>query len=164
MLGYQYYASHHLPVIRLRPFNHIGPGQSPAFVASAFAKQIAEVEAGLREPVVRVGNLEARRDISDVRDIVGAYHLAITEGEPGEVYNVGAGRSVSIRQLLEMLISMSRTPVAVQVDPELLRPSDVPEIIADCAKIHSATGWRAKIPLEQSLKDVLDYWRKSVTS
>jgi len=162
MLGYQYYASHKLPVVRVRPFNHIGPGQSPAFVTSDFAKQIAEAEAGLREPVMRVGNLEARRDFSDVRDVVRGYHLAITRGEAGEVYNLGAERSYSIRKVLDTLISFSLIPVTVEQDPARLRPSDVPEILADCTKFRSLTGWRAEIPLEQSLKDILDYWRQSV--
>ena len=162
MLGYQYYASHGLPVIRVRPCNHIGPGQSPAFVASAFAKQIAEAEAGLREPVVRVGNLEARRDLSDVRDIVRGYYLAASEGEPGKVYVLGAERSYAIRDLLDGLIALSEVPVTVELDPDLLRPSDVTEIVADCTRFRSRTGWRVEIPFEQSLRDILDYWRQSI--
>lgn len=162
MMGYQYYASHKLPVVRVRPFNHIGPGQSPAFVTADFAKQIAEVEAGLREPVMRVGNLEARRDFSDVRDIIRGYYLALSEGEPGEVYNLGAERSYSIRQVLDGLLALSETRVTVEQDPTRLRPSDVPEILADCAKFRSRTGWRAEIPLERSLKDILDYWRSRI--
>ncbi len=164
MLGYQYYASHKLPVVRVRPFNHIGPGQSPAFVTADFAKQIAEVEAGLREPVMRVGNLGARRDFSDVRDIIRGYYLALSEGEPGEVYNLGAERSYSIRQVLDCLLALSETPVAVEQDPTRLRPSDVPEIVADCTKFRSQTGWRAEIPLERSLQDILDYWRSRIRS
>jgi GDP-4-dehydro-6-deoxy-D-mannose reductase len=162
MLGYQYYASHKLPVVRVRPFNHIGPGQSPAFVTADFAKQIAEVEAGLREPVMRVGNLGARRDFSDVRDIIRGYYLALSEGEPGEVYNLGAERSYSIRQVLDGLLALSETRVAVEQDPARLRPSDVPEILADCAKFRSRTGWRAEIPLERSLEDILNYWRSRI--
>jgi len=164
MLGYQYYASHKLPVVRVRPFNHIGPSQSPAFVTADFAKQIAEAEAGLREPVMRVGNLEARRDFSDVRDIVRGYYLAITEGEPGQVYNLGAERSYSIREVLDILLALSEVPITVEPDPARLRPSDVPEIVADCTRFRSRTGWRAEIPLERSLKDILDYWRKSIRS
>jgi GDP-4-dehydro-6-deoxy-D-mannose reductase len=162
MLGYQYYASHRLPVVRVRPFNHIGPGQSPAFVTSDFAKQIAEAEAGLREPLIHVGNLDARRDFSDVRDIVRAYYLAISQGEPGEVYNLGAERSCSIREVLDILLALSTTPVRVKQDPERLRPSDVPEIVSDCSKFRSLTGWRAEIPLEQSLSAILDSWRQHV--
>jgi GDP-4-dehydro-6-deoxy-D-mannose reductase len=162
MLGYQYFASHKLPVIRVRPFNHIGPGQSPAFVTSDFARQIAEAESGRGEPVIRVGNLEARRDFSDVRDIVRGYYLAITQGEPGEVYNLGAERSYSIREVLENLLSFSTTQITVEQDPARLRPSDVPDIISDCSRFRSLTGWCAEIPLRESLRDILDYWRSSI--
>ncbi len=162
MLGYQYFASHRLPTVRVRPFNHIGPGQSPVFVTSDFAKQIAEAEAGLREPVIRVGNLEARRDFSDVRDIVRGYYLALSQGEPGEVYNLGAERSYAIGEVLNILIAFSKVPLSIEVDQARLRPSDTPEIIADCTKFRTQTGWRAEIPLEQSLKDILDYWRNNV--
>ncbi len=162
MLGYQYFASHKLPVVRVRPFNHIGPGQSPAFVASAFAKQIAEIEAGLREPIVRVGNLGARRDFSDVRDIVRGYYLALTQGEPGEVYNLGTERSYAISDLLDRLIQLCRVPVTVRVDPSRLRPADVPDVVADCSRFRAQTGWQAEIPFEQSLVDILDYWRQNV--
>ncbi len=164
MLGYQYYASHKLPVVRVRPFNHIGPGQSPAFVTSDFAKQIAEAEAGLREPVVCVGNLEARRDFSDVRDIVRGYYLALLQGEPGEVYNLGAERSYAIRELLNGLIALSKVSLMVESDPARLRPSDMPEVVADCTKFRSRTHWRVDISLERSLKDILDYWRESIHS
>jgi GDP-4-dehydro-6-deoxy-D-mannose reductase len=164
MLGYQYYASHSLPVVRVRPFHHIGPGQSPAFVASDFAKQIAEAEAGLREPVMHVGNLEARRDFTDVRDMVRAYHLAVTRAEPGEVYNIGAERSYAIREVLDMLLAFSTVPIEVEQDPARLRPSDVPELLCDCSRFRAQTGWRAEIPLERTLKDTLDYWRTHVRS
>jgi len=162
MLGYQYFASHRLPVVRVRPFNHIGPRQSPAFVASAFAKQIAEVEAGLREPKVLVGNLDARRDLSDVRDMVRGYYLALAQGEPGEAYNLGAERSYPMRELLEGLIALSKVKPTVEFDSRRLRPSDMPDVVADCSKMRSRTGWRAEIPLERSLQDILDYWRKRV--
>jgi GDP-4-dehydro-6-deoxy-D-mannose reductase len=164
MLGYQYYASHKLPVVRVRPFNHIGPGQSPVFVTSDFAKQIAEAEAGLREPVLHVGDLTTRRDFSDVKDIVRGYHMALTQGEPGEVYNLGAGRSYSIREVLDQLMGISRVPLRLEVDTSRLRPVDIPEIVSDCSKLRARTGWRAKIPLEQSLKDILEYWRQQVHS
>jgi GDP-4-dehydro-6-deoxy-D-mannose reductase len=162
MLGYQYYASHKLPVVRVRPFNHIGPGQSPSFVTSDFAKQIAEAEAGLRQPLMRVGNLDACRDFSDVRDIVRGYFLAISQGELGEAYNLGSERSHSIRKVLETLISSSHIQMKVEPDPTRLRPSDIPNIIANCDKFRFRTGWRAEIPLEQSLQDILDYWRGEV--
>ena len=162
MLGYQYFASHDLPVVRVRPFNHIGPRQSPAFVAAAFAKQIAEVEAGIREPKVVVGNLDARRDLSDVRDIVRGYYLAASQGEPGDVYNLGAERSYPIRDLLERLIALSSVRPGIEFDPQRVRPSDMPDVVADCTKLRSRTGWRAEIPLQRSLQDTLDYWRKRV--
>lgn len=162
MLGYQYYASHNLPTVRVRPFNHIGPGQSPAFVASDFAKQIAEAEAGLREPVVLVGNLDARRDFSDVHDIVRGYYLALSMGEAGEVYNLGSERSYAIRDILEGLMQLSAITLAVREEPARLRPADVQEIVADCTKLRSRTGWQAQIPLQQTLKDILEYWRDQV--
>jgi GDP-4-dehydro-6-deoxy-D-mannose reductase len=164
MLGYQYYASHRLPVVRVRPFNHIGPGQSPAFVTSDFAKQVAEAEVGLHEPVLQVGDLTARRDFSDVRDIVRGYYLALTEGEPGEVYNLGVERSYSIREVLDQLMALSTIPLRVEVDSTRLRPVDIPEIVSDCSKFCARTGWQAKIPLRQSLQDILEYWRKQVQS
>lgn len=162
-LGYQYYASHRLPVIRVRPFNHIGPAQSPAFVTSDFAKQVAEAEAGQREPILRVGNVDVRRDFSDVRDIVRGYHLALTRGEPGQVYNLGAERSYSIRQVLDILLSLSRVKMTVEQDPKRLRPAEIPDLVADCARIRARTGWKATIPVEQSLYDVLEYWRGQVS-
>jgi len=162
MLGYQYYASHGLPSVRVRPCNHIGPGQSPAFVASAFAKQVAEAEAGLRQPIIRVGNLEARRDFSDVRDIVRGYYLAVTEGEPGQVYVLGSERSYAIRDLLDGFIVLSKVPLTIELDPDRLRPSDVHEIIANCTRFRSRTGWRTEISLEQSLRDILDHWRETI--
>jgi GDP-4-dehydro-6-deoxy-D-mannose reductase len=164
MLGYQYYASHKLPTVRVRPFHHIGPGQSPAFVASDFAKQIAEAEAGLREPLMQVGNLEARRDFTDVRDMVRAYYLAVTKGEPGEVYNIGAERSYSVRELLDMLLAFSTVPIRVEQDPARLRPSDVPELLCDCSRFRAQTGWTPEIDLQQTLRDILDYWRAHVRS
>lgn len=164
MLGYQYYVSHKLPIVRVRPFNHIGPRQSEAFVAADFAKQIAEAELGLRQPAIKVGNLEAKRDFSDVRDIVRGYDLALTRGEPGEVYNLGAEQALSIRELLDRLLGMSAIPLEVEQEPARLRPSDVPIVVSDCAKIRKQTGWRPQISIEQSLRDVLEYWRKKVAS
>lgn len=161
-LGYQYFASHKLPAVRVRPFNHIGPAQSPAFVTSDFARQIAEAEAGQREPILRVGNLEVKRDFSDVRDIVRGYYLALTEGEAGEVYNLGAERSYSIRQVLDILVSLSRVKLAVEQDPKRLRPVEIQDLVADCSRIRARTGWKATIPVEQSLYDLLEYWRSQM--
>ena len=160
MLGYQYYASHGMPIIRVRPFNHIGARQSPSFVISDFAKQMAEIEAGLREPQIRVGNLEARRDFTDVRDMVRGYHLALERGEPGEVYNLGGERAHSIREVLDLLLEMSKVDIQVTLDSARLRPTEVPVVVSDCTKFRQRTGWRATISLRESLVDVLNYWRE----
>ena len=160
MLGLQYFISHQLPVVRVRPFNHIGPRQSDAFVCSSFARQVAEAEIGLHEPVVKVGNLDARRDFTDVRDMVRAYWLAISQGEPGEVYNIGSGVAWSISDILRSLLDKSRTRIRVEQDPSRLRPSDVPVVCCDFSKFRARTGWEPRFPLEESLAEVLDYWRQ----
>jgi len=162
MLGYQYFASHGLPVVRVRPFNHIGARQSPSFVASDFAKQIAEIEHGRRNPLLSVGNLDAERDFTDVRDMVRGYHLALEEGEWGEVYNLGAERAYSIEQVLEMLLGMSEAQIEIVQDPARLRPSDVPVVVSDCRRFRERTGWSPKLSLRESLTSVLDYWRQAV--
>jgi GDP-4-dehydro-6-deoxy-D-mannose reductase len=158
-LGLAYFLSHRIPVVRLRPFNHIGPRQSENFVVPAFARQIAMIEAGQQESVIRVGNLTARRDFTDVRDMVQAYCLAVVKGQPGEVYNIGSGRSHAIHEILDILISYSRVSVRIEQDPARMRPSDTPEIRCDARKFYQATGWQPTIPLEQTLQDVLDDWR-----
>lgn len=163
-LGLQYFISYGLPVVRVRAFNHIGPGQSDRFVIAAFARQIAEIEAGMREPIVRVGNLEARRDFLDVRDVVNAYFLALTRGEPGAVYNIGSGRALAISAALESLLALSSAQIAVEVDPERMRPADVPLVVADNSRLCQATGWRLQIAFEESLRDILDWWRECVKS
>ena len=162
LLGYQYQLAYDLPIVRVRPFNHIGPGQSDRFVASSFARQIAEAELGLRPAVLKVGNLEAERDYTDVRDIVRGYHLAVTLGVPGDVYNLGSERAVSIRRLLDLLLAQSRISLGIEQDPERLRPSDIPRIVADCGKLRSLTGWKAEIPLERTLTDTLNWWRETL--
>jgi GDP-4-dehydro-6-deoxy-D-mannose reductase len=162
MLGYQYYASHGLPIVRVRPFNHIGIRQSPAFVTSDFAKQIAEIEDGRREPRLLVGNLEAKRDFTDVRDMVRAYYLALEQGEDGEVYNLGAEKAYSIREVLEALLEMSEAQIDVVQDPSRMRPSDVPVVVSDCGKFRQRTGWRATMDLRDSLREILDYWRERI--
>ncbi len=164
MLGLQYHLSHQLPTVRVRPFNHIGPRQSPGFVAPDFAQQIAQAEAGQRSPRIRVGNLDAQRDFTDVRDMVRAYYLAITQGVPGDVYNIGSGRSHTIEELLQLLLSFSRIEIVVEADPARLRPSDVPTVRCDASKFRELTGWRPEIPFETSLRDVLDDWRLRVQS
>ena len=162
MMGLQYFLSHGLPVVRVRPFNHIGPRQREEFVAPAFAKQIAEIEAGLHPPVVRVGNLDARRDFTDVRDMVRAYYLALERGVPGEVYNLGSGEAHSIRELLEILLELSTVEVTVEQDPARVRPVDVPVSVCDAAKFRTQTGWAPQIPFRESLRSVLEYWRQVV--
>lgn len=162
MLGLQYHLNYDLWVVRVRPFNHIGPRQRSEFVAPAFARQLAEIEAGLRLPVVRVGNLDARRDFTDVRDMVRAYHLALERGEAGQVYNVGAGQSHSIRELLDILLNLSSAQVAVEQDSARMRPSDVPEVICDAARFCAQTGWAPQVPFHESLRSVLNYWRQRV--
>jgi GDP-4-dehydro-6-deoxy-D-mannose reductase len=160
LLGYQYYASHQLRTIRLRPFNHIGPRQSEQFVVSAFAAQIARIEAGQQAPVIRVGNLAAERDFTDVRDMVRAYALAAQHGQVPLAYNIGSGRSVSIRWLLDTLLTFSTRDIAVEPDPARMRPSDVPRVVSDSRRFREHTGWAPQITLEQTLYDVLEYWRE----
>ncbi len=162
MLGYQYFKSFKMKIVRTRAFNHTGPRRGDVFVCSNFAKQIAEVEKGRREPVIRVGNLDARRDFTDVRDVAKAYWLSLERCEPGEVYNICSGRSWLIREVLDMLLARSKAKVRVVTDPSRLRPSDVPILEGDNAKFREATGWRPEIPFERTLQDILDYWRERV--
>jgi GDP-4-dehydro-6-deoxy-D-mannose reductase len=164
MMALQYWLSHQLPTLRVRSFNHVGPGQSDDFAASAFARQIAEIEAGQRPPVVTVGNLEARRDFTDVRDVVRAYWLLLIKGEPGEVYNVGSGQARSVRWLLETLLALTPIQVEVKLDPARLRPSDVPLSVCDNSRLVRTTGWQPQVDLRQSLQDLLDGWRREVRS
>jgi len=159
LLGYQYWMSWKLDVVRTRGFNHEGPRRGPVFVASDFAKQIADIEKGRKEPVLSVGNLEARRDFTDVRDMVRAYWLALEKGAPGEVYNIASGTAWSIQKVLDMLLGMTKTKIEVRQDPARLRPSDVPVLLGDATRFREATGWAPKIPFEQTLKDMLEYWR-----
>jgi len=162
LLGYQYFQSYGLPIVRTRGFNHTGPRRGEVFVTSTLAKQIAEIEKGVKEPVIQVGNLDAERDFNDVRDIVEAYWLSLEKGEPGEVYNIGSGVSRPIREVLDTLLSLSRVKVRVEVDPRRLRPSDVPILLADSSKFIARTGWKPRLPFRQTLSDLLDYWRGHV--
>jgi GDP-4-dehydro-6-deoxy-D-mannose reductase len=164
LLAYQYHISHKLRTIRLRPFNHIGPRQAEQFVASAFAAQIARIEAGSQEPLLRVGDLAAERDFTDVRDTVRAYALAAQHGEPGQAYNIGSGRTVSIRWLLDTLLAFSARDIAVEPDPARMRPADVPRVTCDSRRFQERTGWAPQIQLEQTLYDILEYWRAQVHS
>jgi GDP-4-dehydro-6-deoxy-D-mannose reductase len=162
VMGFQYFAQHGLPVIRVRPFNHTGPGQDARFVIPSFARQLAQIEAGQRDPVLRVGNLDVARDFTDARDMVCAYRLALVAGLPGDVYNLGRGRSVRIAEMVDELVSLCRVPVAIRVDPSLLRPSDVPRQQADMRKFSALSGWQPRIPWHTTLHDTLDYWREKV--
>jgi GDP-4-dehydro-6-deoxy-D-mannose reductase len=159
LAAFQFFWSDRLDVVRVRPFNHTGPGQAPQFVCSEFARGIAEAEAGLREPVLRVGNLEVERDFHDVRDTVRAYLDLFERGRPGEAYNVASGRSVTVREVLERLLARSRRPIRIEVDPEKRRPREIPRVTVSVEKVERETGWRAEIPLERTLGDLLDWWR-----
>ncbi|MCI0475194.1 MAG: GDP-mannose 4,6-dehydratase, partial [Anaerolineales bacterium] len=161
--GLQYFLSHQLAIVRVRPSNHIGPRQNEQFVTSNFAKQIAEIESGARAPILRVGNLDAQRDFTDVRDMVRAYFLALARGVPGDVYNIGSERAITIQTVVEMMLKQSHLAIRIEQDPARLRPSDTPTLICDAAKFRAQTGWTPTIPLEQSLQDILDYWRGQVT-
>lgn len=159
-LGYQYFKSFGTKVVRTRGFNHDGPRRGDVFVSSNFAKQIASIEKRKKPPVIHVGNLEARRDFTDVRDIVRGYWLSLEGGcEPGEAYNICTGKDYSIQSVLDQLIRMSGVEVEVREDPERLRPSDVPVLLGDSSRFRGATGWEPRIPYEKTLRDMLDYWR-----
>jgi GDP-4-dehydro-6-deoxy-D-mannose reductase len=162
LLAYQYARSYGLHTVRTRGFNHTGPRRGEVFVTSNFARQVAEIEKGLREPVVWVGNLEAVRDFTDVRDMVRAYWLALEHGQPGEVYNICSGRAYTIRQILEILLDLAHVKVEVREDPARMRPSDVMVLIGDASRFRTLTGWHPTIPFETTLNDLLDHWRQRV--
>lgn len=162
LMGLQYFLNYDIPVIRVRAFNHLGPGQNENFVAPAFALQIARIEAGLQQPIIRVGNLEAMRDFTDVRDIVRAYHLLAQHGQAGEAYNVASNTAYSIQQMLDGLLALTPHNIEVQLDPERLRPSDIPIIQGDCSKLRAQTGWEPTLDFEKTLRDVLDDCRQRV--
>jgi len=164
VMGYQYFAQHQLPVVRVRPFNHTGPGHDARFVIPSFAKQLAEMEVGEREPVLRVGNVDVARDFCDARDMVRAYRMAVVAGVTGDVYNLGRGQSMRIADIVDELIGLCRVAVHVIVDPALLRPSDVPRQEADTRKFTALTGWQPVIPWHTTLRETLDYWRDAVNS
>ena len=159
LLGYQYWMSWKVDCVRTRGFNHEGPRRGPVFVASDFAKQIADIEKGRKPPVLHVGNLEAKRDFTDVRDMVRGYWLALEKCEPGEVYNLCSGKAYSIQEVLDLLLGMTKQKIEVRQDRLRLRPSDVPVLLGDRTKFTKATGWEPAIPFEQTLRDMLDFWR-----
>ena len=160
MLGKIYAQAYGMQVVMVRAFNHIGPNQSPVFVVADFCRQVAEIEQGKREPVIHVGNLSARRDFTDVRDVVRAYALLAEQGVAGETYNVGSGQARAIDEILHMILQESEVPIEVKVDPERLRPVDVPVIEADITKLQKLTGWKPEIALTQTIRETLDYWRE----
>ena len=159
MLAKIYADAYGLDVMMVRAFNHIGPNQLPLFVVADFCKQVAEIEAGNREPVMKVGNLSAKRDFTDVRDVVRAYALLMKSGCAGETYNIGSGHAIAIEDILKCILDHSSVEIRVEGDPERLRPVDVPIIEADTTKVYEATGWKPEISLEQTIRETLDYWR-----
>ena len=161
-LAYQYFQSYGIKAIRTRGFNHTGPRRGEVFVTSNFASQLARIEAGQAEPVIRVGNLDAVRDFTDVRDTVRAYWLAVNKAKPGEVYNIATGDGITIRELLDRLIALTEVEVTVEPDPARMRPSDVEILIGDSSKFRKDTGWAPEIPFQKTLEDTMNYWRERV--
>ena len=162
LLGYQYHESYGLFTVRTRGFNHTGPRRGDVFVSSNFARQIAMIEKKKREPVLQVGNLEARRDFTDVRDMIRGYWLALEKGEPGEVYNIGSGTDVTIQKMLDILLGFSSIEIKVEQVADRMRPSDVNVLRADNTKFCNMSGWKPEIPFEKTLEDLLNYWRERV--
>lgn len=159
MLGKIYADAYGLQVMMVRAFNHVGPNQAPLFVVADFCKQVAQIEAGKQEAVIKVGNLAAKRDFTDVRDVVRAYGMLIEKGEAGETYNIGSGHAIAIDEILKMIVANSKVDIKVEIDQAKLRPVDVPIIEADTAKLREITGWKPQISLEQTIEETLNYWR-----
>lgn len=162
MLAHQFVVSHNLHIVRTRAFNHLGPGQSPLYVASNFARQVALIEKGVQKPVIEVGYLEALRDFTDVRDVVRAYVQVLEKGKQGEVYNVCSGHARPVRQILEFYLSQSSATIAVKQNASRLRTADLARLVGDPGRLRAQTGWKPKITFEQTLKDVLNYWRQNI--
>ena len=162
LLGYQYFKSYGMKIIRTRAFNHTGPRRGTVFATSNFAKQIVEIEKNKRDPVIYVGNLEAVRDFTDVRDVVRAYALSLERCDPGEVYNIASGKGRKIRDMLDMLVALSNADLKIEQDPTRLRPSDVELLIGSSEKFQKKTGWKPEIPFDKTMKDLLDYWREKI--
>jgi GDP-4-dehydro-6-deoxy-D-mannose reductase len=162
-LGFQYHRSYGMRVVITRSFNHTGPRRGEVFVTSNFAKQIVEIEKGKRDPVIKVGNLNAQRDFSDVRDIVRAYWLAVEKGEYGDCYNLCSGKPRVIKDVLDLLLQSSTSEnIKTEEDPSRMRPSDVQILHGDCSKFKKQTGWEPEIPFEKTMSDLLDYWREKL--
>lgn len=162
MIGELYSKSYNMDIVMVRAFNHIGPKQLPIFVVSDFAKRIAQIEAGDIKPVLKVGNLDAVRDFTDVRDIVRAYYLLMNSGKKGEQYNVGSGNRIAIKEILQMLLNNSKKEITIELDPDRMRPSDSPIISADNKKLINDTGWKPELCIEKTIQDTLEYWRQKV--
>ncbi len=162
MIGRIYAQAYGLEIMMVRAFNHIGPNQEPMFAVADFCKQAALIEAGKREAVILVGNLKAERDFTDVRDVVRAYALLVENGKAGETYNVGSGKTISLADILQLILDMSVSDIRVEVDPNKLRPIDVPVIKADIGKMREVIDWEPVIKLEQTIAETLDYWRKKI--
>jgi len=159
LLGYQYHQSYGLDIVRTRAFNHTGPRRGHVFVISDFARQIAQIEAEMKDTIVEVGNLAAERDFTDVRDVVKAYWLALQKGDSGDVYNICSGKGRIIKDVLTKLLEIARTEVQIVEKPERYRPSDVPRLIGNSGKFKGKTGWEPEIAFDKTLADVLNYWR-----
>ena len=164
LLGFQFFTSYGLPIVRVRPFNHTGPRQPSSFVCSSFARQVAEIDLGFRPPEVAAGNLEVSRDFSDVRDVVRGYYLLLEKGKPGDVYQLCSGRAVSIAAVLQSLIALSSRPVRVVVDPSRVRPQEAPVLWGDPSKAERAVGWKPERALETTLRDLKLYWEAGLRS
>jgi GDP-4-dehydro-6-deoxy-D-mannose reductase len=162
MLAVRAWEDDGLPALVARSFNHVGPRQAPAYVAPSIARQIALAEAGRLPPVLRMGNLEPKRDLSDVRDTVRAYRAMMRAARPGVPYNVCSGRAVAVRELVEHFRAHARVPIAIEQDPALLRPNDVPLLLGDASRLRAETGWSAVFPIERTVNDLLEYWREQV--
>lgn len=158
-MALQYHFSHQYDVVLARPFNHIGPGQNERFVASDFARQIAEIEAGKREPVMHLGNMAAERDFTDVRDVVRAYLALIQKADGGQVYNVCSGRPRSVQALLDVMLAKSSARIDVRTDPTKFRVADTPVSFGDSSRIRQTTGWEPRIDFDKTVEDILDDWR-----
>jgi len=162
LLGLHYMRAYNMKIYLARPFNHTGPGQNTGFVIPDFASQIAKVEAGLQDPVIWVGNLSAKRDFCDVRDVVRAYYSIMEKGQIGRIYNIASGQAVPIQSILDQLLSLSTVPIEVKIDQKKFRPADVPVIYSSISRIKAETGWEPQIKLYDTLKDTLEFWRMQV--
>lgn len=160
IIGTIYAQAYKMDILNIRAFNHLGPKQAETFVTADFCRQVAKIENGQQKPVIFVGNLSAKRDFTDVRDVVRAYSLLSKTGKSGETYNVGSGQSISIQEILDQILALTVVPIQVQIDKNKFRPVDMPEIEADIHKLTKTTGWIPQIPLKQTIQDTLEYWRR----